>query len=367
MTITEEAVRQALSAVQDPDLGRDIVTLGFVKDVVIEGGKVGFTVELTTPACPVKEQLQAECEEVVRAINGVTEVEVTMTARVRERKSQNEDLIPGVKQVIAIASGKGGVGKSTATVNLAVALAKTGAKVGVMDADVYGPSIPLMLGCHGEHPYTRDQKIVPIERFGLKVMSLGFLLEEGQAVLWRGPMVASTVKQLLGDVDWGELDYLLVDLPPGTGDAPMSLAQLVPLTGVVLVTTPHNVASNIAGKAALLFKRLNAPILGVMENMAVFVCPGCGQEERIFSGQSGEELAANLKVPYLGTVPLDPKVSHSADQGLPSVVAFPDSAQANAFMGIARVLAAQASVLAMSRTDLHRLAGEKRPQFSPVT
>ncbi len=367
MLITEEAILQALGAVQDPDLGRDIVTLGFVKEVVIEASHVAFTVELTTPACPVKEILQTQCEEAVKALPGVESVLVTMTARVRERKNQNEDLIPGVRQVIAVASGKGGVGKSTATVNLAVALAKTGARVGLMDADVYGPSIPLMLGCHGEHPYTRDGKIVPIERFGLKVMSLGFLLEEGQAVLWRGPMVASTVKQLLGDVDWGELDYLLVDLPPGTGDAPMSLAQLVPLTGVVLVTTPHNVASNIAGKAALLFKRLNAPILGVMENMAVFACPGCGQESRIFSGLSGEALAEQLKVPYLGTVPLDPQVSSSADQGIPSVVAYPESTQARAFTGIARVLAAQASVLAMSRTDLNRLGGEKRPTFSPVS
>ncbi len=269
--VTEAAVLEALSTVQDPDLRRDIVSLGFIKDLKITGATVSFKVQLTTPACPVKEELKAQCEASVGALAGVSEVMVEMTAQVRSRNTEQEDLIPGVKQVIAIASGKGGVGKSTVTVNLAISLAQTGAKVGILDADVYGPSIPMMLGCAGEHPFTRAQKIVPIERHGVSIMSIGFLLEEGQAVLWRGPMVAGTVKQLLADVDWGDLDYLLVDLPPGTGDAPMSLAQLVPLTGVVIVTTPHNVAANIAGKAAGLFRRLNAPLLGVVENMAVFV------------------------------------------------------------------------------------------------
>lgn len=363
--VTEAQVLDALRVVQDPDLKRDIVALNFVKDIKICEGVVAFKVELTTPACPVKEQLKSECEAAVRALPGVTEVNVEMTAQVRARQTQQEDLIPGVKQVIAIASGKGGVGKSTVTVNLAIALAQTGAKVGVMDADVYGPSIPLMLGCHGEHPLTRGKKIVPIERFGIQVMSLGFLLEDGQAVLWRGPMVAGTVKQLLSDVDWGELDYLLVDLPPGTGDAPMTLAQMVPLTGVVIVTTPHNVAANIAGKAAGLFKRLNAPLLGVIENMAVFVCPDNGKEYRIFAGMSGEELAGELKIPYLGSIPLDPQVGKASDDGVPSVVAYQDTPQSAAFEGIAKLLAAQASVLAMSRRDLNRLK-EERPVFTPV-
>ncbi len=365
--VTEAAVLEALSTVQDPDLRRDIVSLGFIKDLKITGATVSFKVQLTTPACPVKEELKAQCEASVGALAGVSEVMVEMTAQVRSRNTEQEDLIPGVKQVIAIASGKGGVGKSTVTVNLAISLAQTGAKVGILDADVYGPSIPMMLGCAGEHPFTRAQKIVPIERHGVSIMSIGFLLEEGQAVLWRGPMVAGTVKQLLADVDWGDLDYLLVDLPPGTGDAPMSLAQLVPLTGVVIVTTPHNVAANIAGKAAGLFRRLNAPLLGVVENMAVFVCPDNGKEYRIFNGMSGDELATELKIPYLGSVPLDPQVGQASDEGNPSVTQFPDSVQAKAFMGIAKLLAAQASVLAMSRRDLNRVGGEKRPEFKPVS
>jgi ATP-binding protein involved in chromosome partitioning len=353
MDVTADRVLDALRAVQDPDLHRDIVALGFVKDVKVVGGHVAFTVELTTPACPVREQLEEQCRAVVASLEGVEVVEVTMTAQVRSRPSEAEDLIPGVRQCIAVASGKGGVGKSTVTVNLAVALAQEGARVGLMDADVYGPSVPMMMGLQDERPMTRDSKIVPIRRFGVGTMSLGYLLEEGQAVLWRGPMVAGTVKQLLADVDWGELDYLLVDLPPGTGDAPMSLAQLVPLTGVLLVSTPHSVAANIAGKAAALFRRLNAPVLGVVENMASFVCPGCGEESRIFSGTTGQELASSLGVPFLGSVPLDPAVGEASDKGLPSIVAHPERPQAEAFRAVARALAAQASVRAMGREAAH--------------
>lgn len=351
MPLTESAVLEALRAVRDPDLGRDIVALGFVKDVEIEGGRVSFKVQLTTPACPVKDELRDQCEAVVAALEGVEQVDVEMTAAVRSRSAEADDLLPGVKQIVAIASGKGGVGKSTVTVNLAIALAETGARVGLMDADVYGPSIPLMLGCPNDRPYTQNAKIVPIERYGVRVMSLGFLLEEGQAVLWRGPMVAGTVRQLLADVDWGELDYLLVDLPPGTGDAPMSLAQLVPLTGVVIVTTPHNVAGNIAGKSAALFSRLNAPLLGVVENMGAFTCPHCGEESRIFAGLSGEDLAGNLGIPFLGSVPLDPMVSLAGDRGTPSLIAYPERPQAAAFRAIAGQLAARSSVLSMERAQ----------------
>jgi ATP-binding protein involved in chromosome partitioning len=348
MLVTEAQVLDALRVVVDPDLHRDIVTLGFVKDVVIDGGSVSFKVELTTPACPVKEQLQEEAHDAVGSLAGVDVVNVEMTARVREREVAPQDLLPQVKHVIAIASGKGGVGKSTATVNLAVALAATGAKVGILDADVYGPSIPLMMGAQHERPYTKAEKIIPIERFGIQLMSIGFLLEEGQAVLWRGPMVAGTVKQLLQDVAWGELDYLLVDLPPGTGDAPMSLAQLAPLTGVVIVTTPHNVAANIAGKSVQLFTRLKSPILGVVENMAAFVDPDTGKVTRIFSGMSGEDLASELRVPYLGSVPLDPSVSAAADQGVPSLIACPTTKQAESFRAIAGRLAQECSIQALS-------------------
>lgn len=349
MAVTDQDILDALRAVQDPDLHRDIVSLGFVKDIVIEGGRVSFKIELTTPACPVKELLHEQAREAVLALPGIQDLSIEMTAQVRSRQTQQEDLVPGVKQIIAIASGKGGVGKSTVTVNLAVALAQQGARVGLLDADVYGPSIPLMMGCPNERPLTRDSKIIPIERHGIKMMSLGFLLEEGQAVLWRGPMVAGTVKQLLADVQWGELDYLLVDLPPGTGDAPMSLAQLVPLSGVVIVTTPHNVAANIAGKAAALFKRLNSPIMGVVENMAGFVNPATGEVIHIFAGMPGEELARTLGVPLLGSIPLDPKISESSDDGSPSLVAFADAPQAAAFRQIAGRLAAQASIRAVSR------------------
>jgi ATP-binding protein involved in chromosome partitioning len=350
--ITESAVLEALKVVIDPDLHRDIVTLGFVKNVQIEGNRVSFTVDLTTPACPVKEELKQQSLDAVYGIDGVESVEIEMTATVRNRNAQNEDLIPEVRNVIAIASGKGGVGKSTVTANLAVALAETGAKVGILDADVYGPSIPLMLGAQDEKPYTEGQKIIPIFRFGVHTMSLGYLLQDDQAVLWRGPMVAGTVRQLLADVSWGELDYLLVDLPPGTGDAPMSLAQLVPLTGVLIVSTPHNVAANIAGKAVQLFRRLNSPILGVVENMGTYRDSVTGEEKQMFYGITGEELSQQLKVPYLGSIPFDPNVSRAGDEGIPSVVLAPDSDQARAFREIAGRLAQQASIKALTRQDL---------------
>jgi ATP-binding protein involved in chromosome partitioning len=360
MPVTPEAILDALRSVQDPDLHRDIVTLGFVKDLtIVEGGVVSFKIELTTPACPVKDLLEQEAREAVASLEGVTDIHIEMTARVRSRDAQQEDLLPNVSQIIAVASGKGGVGKSTITVNLAIALAKTGAKVGLLDADIYGPSIPLMMGCVGERPLTRESKIMPIERFGVKLMSLGFLLEEGQAVLWRGPMVAGTVKQLLSDVNWGQLDYLLVDLPPGTGDAPMSLAQLVPLTGVVIVTTPHNVAANIAGKAAALFRRLNSPILGVVENMATMICPSCGEEVPVFKGMRGDQLAQDLGTPYLGSIPLDPMVSESADRGIPSLIAYPERPQADAIIRIAGQIAAQAAIREAGQAQ--EASGEFRP------
>jgi ATP-binding protein involved in chromosome partitioning len=349
MPVTESEILAALRNVIDPDLHRDIVTLNFVKSVEISDTLVRVTVELTTPACPVKDQLKAECEKFIEAVAGGRRVEVSMTARVASRPETNGDLIPGVKKCIAIASGKGGVGKSTVTVNLAVSLARTGAKVGLMDADVYGPTIPLLMGAQGDRPLvTETKKIVPIQRYGVHMMSLGFLMDESQAVLWRGPMVAGTIKQLLGDVDWGELDYLLVDLPPGTGDAPMSLAQLTRLTGVVIVTTPNQVATSIAAKSAQLFRRLNSPIIGVVENMKGFACESCGAVTQIFPSSGGEDLASKLHVPFLGSIPLDPKVSEAGERGLPSVVAYPERAQAVAFATVAGHLAQQASIVDLS-------------------
>lgn len=350
MTITESEVLNALRTVTDPDLRKDIVTLGFVKDIKIDNGNVSFKVELTTPACPVKEQLQEQCIVAVKNITGVNEVNVEMTSRVRT-STESKDLLPDVKNVIAIASGKGGVGKSTVSVNLAIALAESGAQVGLLDADVYGPSIPMMMGCPNEHPMTAGGKILPIERYGIRMMSLGFLLEEGQAVLWRGPIVAGTVKQLLEDVRWGELDYLIVDLPPGTGDAPMSLAQLVPLTGVVIVATPHDVAANIAGKSVALFSRLNAPVLGVVENMAGFVCPNCGEMTKIFAGMSGEKLAEKLEVPFLGSIPLDPQISESGDEGIPGVIRYSKTTQAECIRNIAGEIAREVSKRAFEKKE----------------
>lgn len=351
--ISESQVLEALRVVIDPDLKRDIVTLGFVKDVQVEESKVSFRVELTTPACPVKDLLQQQAEEAVLSLEGVSQVDVLMSARVRD-SLPDSPLLPDVRNVIAVASGKGGVGKSTVSVNLAVALAQTGARVGLLDADVYGPSIPLMLGAERERPHTEEQKILPVEKYGLKLMSLGFLLEDGQAVLWRGPMVAGTVKQLLEDVAWGDLDYLIVDLPPGTGDAPMSLAQLVPLTGVVIVATPHDVAANIAGKSVQLFDRLNAPIIGVIENMSGFACPHCGEVTRIFAGMSGEELARHYEIPFLGSVPLDPSVSAAGDSGTPVVITNVSSPVSTCFRAIAGRLAMEASKQAMADRDLIR-------------
>lgn len=346
MPIPKEAILEALKQVIDPDLHRDIVSLGFVKEVKECDGNVAVTIELTTPACPVKDLLKQQAVDAIKSVPGVVNAAVDMTAQVRNREIAPEDMLPSVKHVIAVASGKGGVGKSTVSVNLAIALSQAGSKVGLLDSDVYGPSIPLMMGCANERPDSDGQKILPIVKHGITMMSIGFLLEEGQAVMWRGPMVAATVRQLLADVAWGDLDYLIVDLPPGTGDAPMSLAQLAPLTGVVIVATPDHIAADIASKSILLFERMNAPILGVVENMAGFVCPCCGTETRIFKGLSGEELAAHFGVPFLGSVPLDPKVSEAGDEGVPSLVANPDGPQAKSFHQIAGKIAAQASIKA---------------------
>ena len=366
MLPTQDDVLAALRGVIDPDLRRDIVTLGFVKETRVEPGFAYAKIELTTPACPVKEELKAEATALMLALPGIERVEVEMTAQVRQRSAPASDLVPDVKHVVAIASGKGGVGKSTVTVNLAVALAQTGAKVGILDADVYGPSIPMMMGAEKDRPFQEGDKIVPILRYGVSVMSIGFLLEDGQAVLWRGPMVAGTVRQLLADVAWGDLDYLLVDLPPGTGDAPMSLAQLVPLTGVVIVSTPHNVAANIAGKAVGLFRRLNAPILGVVENMGMFIDPVSGESRKMFSGMAGTELATKLKTPYLGSVPFDPEVSAAGDEGYPSVISRPLTPQAAAFREIAGSIARQCSIKALTRQDLTRLGDPAEREPTPT-
>src|SRR5437867_1120821 len=281
-TIAPEDIRAALSQIRDPDLGRDIVTLGFVKDLRIDGENVSFAIELTTPACPVRDQMKEDAHQAVLSLPRVTNVEVEMTSKVRGTQSEQKDeLIPLVKNIVPVASGKGGVGKSTVSANLAVALAKMGAKVGLMDADVYGPSIPTLTGAVA--PAGGNPKLfVPPIAHGVKVISMGCFINPGDAVIWRGPMLHKAVEQFLGQVDWGELDYLIVDLPPGTGDVQLSLCQMIPLTGAAVVSTPQDVALNVASKAVDMFKKLHTPVLGVIENMSGYECPKCGHHDDIF-------------------------------------------------------------------------------------
>jgi ATP-binding protein involved in chromosome partitioning len=341
---TPEDVLRVLSEIVDPDLGKDVVSLGMIKDIAIspEGG-VAFTFELTTPACPVKDRFESLARDLVGALPGVKSVEVKMTSHVRATFAQRQNLLPGVKQVIAVASGKGGVGKSTVSVNLAAALRATGAEVGLLDADIYGPTIPGLLGTN-EEPRVIDGKLQPLQAYGLRVLSFGMIAGSETALIWRGPMVSKAISQLFGDVDWGELDYLVVDLPPGTGDASLTVAQAVPLTGVVVVCTPQSVALNIAVKALQMFQRLNVKPLGLVENMSYYVCPDCGHEAHIFDHGGAEKAAVRLSVPFLGSIPLEEAVREESDAGSPVVLSRPDSAGAKAFAEVAAKVAAQCSI-----------------------
>jgi ATP-binding protein involved in chromosome partitioning len=350
MSLTQETIFETLKAIQDPDLHKDIVTLGFVKDVKIQGGSVDFTIELTTPACPVKDQMKAQAEALVGALPGVTSVMINMTAQVRARGGMTSQAIPGIRNVVAVGAGKGGVGKSTTTVNLAIALAMKGARVGVMDADVYGPNIPQMLGIDmepGAIELTPDQKMIPPMAHGVKALSIGMLVPKDQAVIWRGPMLHSAVQQFMRDVAWGELDYLLVDLPPGTGDVAISLAQSVGVAGAVVVTTPQGVSVSDVRKAVAMFQKLNIPILGVVENMSYFACPHCSERTEIFGSGGGAGLAKDLKLNLLGDVPIDTRVRSGGDEGKPVVAAAPESPAAVAFSTIASKVAARISMQAM--------------------
>ncbi|MBI2756296.1 MAG: Mrp/NBP35 family ATP-binding protein [Chloroflexi bacterium] len=346
----EQEVLDALAVVQDPDLHRDIVSLGFVQNMQIRGGDVAFDVNLTTPACPVKDMLRDQARSAVARLPWVSEVKVNMTARTvvgRGQGGNTTPLIPRVKNVIAVASGKGGVGKSTTSVNLAMALSQTGATVGLLDGDIYGPNLPLMMGLREKPEVTGvEGKIDPVMRYGVKLMSIGFFLDEKKPVIWRGPMVHGALQQFLRDVDWGELDYLVVDLPPGTGDAPLSLAQLIPLSGAVIVTTPQDVAIQDVQKGVAMFKQLEVPIIGVIENMSYFVCPGCNERHELFGRGGGERVAKMFDLPFLGQVPLQPNVRSGGDEGTPIVMADPDSAAAQGFKGVAGAVARQVSMLA---------------------
>jgi ATP-binding protein involved in chromosome partitioning len=344
--LTEENILQSLKQVKDPDLHRDIVTLGFVKNLTISGKDIQFDLQLTTPACPVRDQFITECEKAIRSsIEGVGKIDIKMTSHVqRNTHAQKDDILPGVKNTIAVASGKGGVGKSTIAVNLAVALAMDGARVGLIDADVYGPSAPLMFGMQ-ERPKVSKNKLYPLEKYGVKIMSIGFLINPMDAVIWRGPMASGAVKQFISDVYWGELDYLIFDLPPGTGDIQLTLVQTIPLTGAVIVTTPQDVALADAKKGLVMFHKVNVPVLGIIENMSYFICSHCGQREDIFDSGGGKRTAEELNVPLLGEIPLDTKVRIGGDTGDPIVHGEPDSQQGKIIQGIARQLAAQISIL----------------------
>lgn len=348
--VTEREVLQALSAVKDPEIHRDLVSLNMIRDLRIEGANVSFEVVLTTPACPLKGQIERECREALAGLPGIGQVAVRIGSNVIASRGMTEPGgIPGVKNTIAIASGKGGVGKSTVGVNLAVALAETGARVGLLDADIYGPSIPLMMGIHKVPDVTPDQRIIPLEAHGVKLMSLGFLLPDPSApVIWRGPMLAKVLTQFLRNVLWGNLDYLLIDLPPGTGDAQLTLSQSLAMSGVLIVMTPQDLAMTIASKVLLMFRQMHVPILGIVENMGTFLCPVCHQGSQIFSQGGGRKASQQLGVPLLGEIPLDGNLCEGGDDGRPILVRNPRSPIAEMFRQLAGRLAARVSVEAVN-------------------
>lgn len=350
--ISEQAIRTALSTIIDPDFKKDIVSLGFVKQIAISGGRVSVTIELTTPACPVKEEFRRQADEAISAIAGVEQVDITMTSRVAAAPAKQA--IPGVANIIAVASGKGGVGKSTTAVNLAVAMAQSGARVGLLDADIYGPSVPRMMGLAGYTPEIdhEGKRFHPLENYGVKTVSIGYLVEENQAMIWRGPMVASALSQLLTDALWGELDYLFVDMPPGTGDAQLTLTQKVPVTGAVLVTTPQDIALLDCRKGIEMFKKANVPILGIVENMSQFICPNCGVSSPIFAAGGGERLSQEYNTEILAHLPLDIATRQQADEGTPITAALPESDQAEAYQGLAGEVARKISILNRRRIDI---------------
>ena len=344
--ITETQIYDALKNVQEPELGRDIVTLNMVKDVVINDSSVALKIELTTPACPLKDEIERNVNSVLGAL-GASEVIVTWGAMVRRAQPvQAQQLLPGVKNIIAVASGKGGVGKSTVSANLAVALAMEGASVGLLDADITGPNIPLMLGVEGAPVASPEGKITPLERYGVKIISIQFFVPEGQPIVWRGPLIGGAIQQFLRDVDWGDLDYLVIDLPPGTSDAQLTLAQAVPISGALLVTTPQDVAVLDVAKALAMFRRMSVPVMGLVENMSTFVCPHCGEVTEIFGRGGGERFAQRNELEYFGGIPLDVKVRQGGDAGIPAVAQREPGTGAEVMRKLARTVAARMSVRA---------------------
>jgi ATP-binding protein involved in chromosome partitioning len=348
--ISEQAVLAALSNIIDPDLRKDIVSLGFIKDLAItSGGEVSFRIVLTTPACPVKEAFEEDARRLVGGIEGVTAVKVIMDAEVPKGRGVAGNMaLPNVKNIIAVSSGKGGVGKSTVAVNLAVSLALDGAKVGLMDADVYGPNVPLMLGVANQQPAIFNNKIIPIEAHGVRMISMAVLAPPDKPMILRGPMLHGVVRQFLTDVNWGELDYLIVDMPPGTGDVQLSLAQLVPVQGAVLVTTPQSVSIADVLRALKMFETVAVPLLGIIENMSYFVPPDMPEKRyNIFGEGGGRKLADEYHAPFLGEIPLGMEVREAGDAGTPVIISNPESPQAIAFRRVAEEVARYISIEAM--------------------
>jgi ATP-binding protein involved in chromosome partitioning len=349
--MTKEQVLEALSHVQDPDLKKDLVTLNMIQDIKIDGNKVKFMLVLTTPACPLKDLLKKQCKNaILKYVDSYAEVEIELSSQVTTVRKQTEELLKDVKNIIAVGSGKGGVGKSTVAVNLAIALANMGAKVGLLDADIYGPSIPIMFGLKNARPrfIERDGKnwIIPIEKFGLKILSIGFFVDQSKALIWRGPMISSALKQLLTEAIWDELDYMVIDLPPGTGDIPLTLIQNFPLTGAIIVSTPQEMAITDVRKAADMFntEAIRIPILGLVENMSWFVPPDMPDKKYYIFGKSGcAKLAADLSIPLLGQIPIVTAISDSGDQGSP-IATEKNSPVTLAFAQLAETVAQQVAI-----------------------
>jgi ATP-binding protein involved in chromosome partitioning len=344
--VTEAVVMAALGTVQEPELGGDLVTRNMIKDLTIDGSSVAFTIELTTPACPLKDEIESRVRAALKPV-GVESIELAWGAMVRRAAPRvAEQLLPGVKNIIAVASGKGGVGKSTVAVNLAVALARDGASVGLLDADITGPNVPIMLGLDGQPGKSEGEKILPLSRHGVKAISIQFFVPAGQPIIWRGPLVGGAIQQFLRDVEWGELDYLVIDLPPGTSDAQLTLAQAVPISGAVLVTTPQEVALLDVEKALAMFKRMSVPVIGLVENMTALVCPHCGESIDLFGRGGGERFAREHGLEYLGGIPLDVTVRQGGDVGVPAVAQREPGPAAVALTNLARIVAARMSVRA---------------------
>ena len=356
-------VLNKLTTVIDPDLKKDIVSMGMIKDLELKSGNLKFTLELTTPACPFNDEIEQDVRNAIKELDEIKNFDMNVTAKVMEgRDLAADEAMSTVKNIIAVASGKGGVGKSTVSLNLALALSKTGAKVGLLDADIYGPSIPLMLGMTKTPMQVEDNKLQPPESNGIKVVSFGFFAEqEHQAAIYRGPVISGIVKQFLVDTNWSDLDYLIVDLPPGTGDIPLTLAQTIPITGILVVTTPQQVASSVAVKAIGMFDKLNVPMLGVVQNMSYFECSKCNEKHHIFGNGGAERISEKHNIPFLGAIPLNSGIMEGSDLGKPIMLTQPDSPSAEAFTSTAKNIAAQCSIVAA------KLQEEMQKEEAPTT